>query len=106
MRVYFERTGGLMGMRLSGAMDTATMPQKEAIELQHLIMTAANYLEKRDLEAEPPGSVDTFQYRLVVDDGKKRQEYEMTEETAPDEIRPLLRHLTILARSYPDDPEA
>jgi len=105
MRIYFERTGGLMGMRLAGDMDTAVMPQKEAIELQHLIMTATNYFANLGMKAEPSDSVDTFQYRLVVDDGEKRQEYEMTEETAPDAIRPLLRHLTILSRSYPGGSE-
>ncbi|MFQ5422197.1 MAG: protealysin inhibitor emfourin [Anaerolineae bacterium] len=104
MRIFFERTGGFMGIRLASQMDTTAMPQKEAIELQQLVMTAANYFEKLEIKKEPASTVDTFQYRLVVEDGEEQKEYEVTEETAPNEIRPLLRQLTVLARSYPADP--
>jgi len=98
MRIHFERSGGFMGMRIAGTVDTDSLPTEDALDLRQMVDAARFF----DLPASFPASAtgaDQFQYKLVVEDEERQHTVEMTDVTSPDELRPLLRRLTILTRS-------
>jgi hypothetical protein len=104
MRIQFERSGGLMGMRMTAHFDTSHLPQEDATELEDMIHSAAFF----DLPANLQNSAgaDQFEYRLTVErpdpaDPATEQTHtvQVGETTAPPEMQLLLRKLTLLARS-------
>ena len=98
MRIYFERTGGFMGLRVSGTVDTDTLPDKEAVDLQEMIK-AASFFELPETLSSSGAAPDLFQYKLMVEDQGRQHTIETSDAAAPDTLRPLLRRLTVLARS-------
>jgi len=84
-------------MTVSGKIDTASLPPEEAQDLREMVDAAGVY----DLPARPdtpaPGA-DRFQYTLTVEDAGRQHTVEVGEAGASDELRALLRRLTILAR--------
>ena len=97
MRIYFERSGGFMGLRLVQTLDTAVLPEKEAQDLQEMI-SAASFFELPEQLSAPVLGVDQYQYKVVIEQAEQRHVVETTETTCPAELRPLLRRLTVLAR--------
>ena len=100
MHIHFERSGGLMGRSLSCSVDTDTLPDDEAISLQELVAAASFF----DLPAESKQSevlYDQFQYKVVIEHNEVKHTVEMTDTSAPNSLRPLLRRLTIMTRSHP-----
>ena len=97
MRIYFERSGGFMGRRIAGIVDTTSLSDDEAISLQEMVDTANFFALPEHLPAAA-GGADQFSYKLFVDDGERRNLVEATDVSAPDELRPLLRRLTVLTR--------
>jgi len=83
---------------MSGTIDTESLPAEEARILHEMIETA-DFFELPEQSERPSAVPDTFQYRLVVEDGGRRHVIETTDAAAPDTLRPLLRKLTMLARS-------
>jgi hypothetical protein len=98
MRFYFERSGGFMGRRIAGIVDTNTLSDEEALALQEMVQ-AANFFTLPELLPTATGGSDQFSYKLFVDDGEQQHLVETTDVSAPDELRPLLRRLTVLTRS-------
>jgi hypothetical protein len=101
MRIYFERSGGFMGLRITGTVDTDTLPTDEAAHLQEMI-EAAGFFELPETLSSSGSGADLFQYKLVVEDKGRQHSLETSDAAAPDSLRPLLRRLTVLARSQPD----
>lgn len=99
MRIYFERSGGFMGLQLRTAVDTSALPEDEAQNLQQLV-DETHFFE---LPAVLDGSLspDEMAYKLTVKRGEREHTIETTDVAAPEELRPLLRRLTVLARRYP-----
>lgn len=97
MRILFERSGGFAGMRLTASMDTGSLPDEEAQELEDLVNAAGFF----DLPAQIAGQssgADQFRYKLTVEDGGRRHTVEVGETAVPDPLRPLLQRLTAAAR--------
>jgi len=101
MRIYFERTGGFMGLRITGTVDTDSLPDEEALPLRELIK-ATGVFGPPETPPSSSSAADQFQYKLVVEDDERQYTIETTDSTAPEELRPLLRHLTVLTRSGQD----
>ncbi len=99
MKIYFERSGGITGMRISGTVDTESLPAEEALGIREMLDKASFF----DLpeKAQSTEGADQFQYKLVVEDKGRQHSVELSESVAPDSLRPLLRRLTVLARSAP-----
>ena len=97
MKIHFARTGGFAGMRTEATFDTATLPEETARELEALVAEACFF----DLPETPPASFspDTFQYVVTVENDDRRHTVRTGEGAAPDALQPLLRRLTVLARS-------
>ena len=96
MQIQFERSGGFMGLRLKTAVDTAELTTEEAQEWEQML-TAAGFFDlpsSLDLES----GVDRLIYKISVVTIEKEHTVLCTDEDAPEELRPLLRRLTIMAR--------
>lgn len=65
MRVYFERTGGFMGMRIVASFDTQELPEEDAKNLIDLLDEVDFFQLPPRLEASTPG-MDQFHYVLTV----------------------------------------
>jgi hypothetical protein len=100
MRIHFERTGGFMGLRIAGTVDTDSLSEEEALPLREMI-EAASLFEQPETPSISSSGADLFQYKLVVEDEDRQHTIEITDSTAPEELRPLLRRLTVLTRSGP-----
>ncbi len=100
MRIYFERSGGFMGMHIEGIVDTNSLPSEEAKSIHELI-DAASFFDLPEAPTSSTEGADQFQYKLFVDDQEQGRKHSIqtTDSAAPDTLRPLLRKLTIITRS-------
>jgi hypothetical protein len=99
MKIYFLRTGGFAGIRLSLAIDTQDIPEEDAGRLRRLVEASGFFdLDAHEVRATP--APDRFEYRLAIRSQVwGARELLLAESAIPDEIRPLLEHLTALAMS-------
>ncbi len=98
MQIHFERTGGIAGMRVAATIDTGALSPDEARDLQALV-EAAKFFNLPTVIASPTPGADQFQYRVTVEAEGRRHAVEVGDASVPDALQPLLRRLTILARS-------
>ncbi len=98
MRIYFERTGGFAGMQVVTTVDTESLPSEEAHDLYQMV-DKASFFDLPEVIATSTSGADQFQYKLTVEAEKQQHTVKTGDATAPDELWPLLRHLTTLARS-------
>jgi hypothetical protein len=99
MKIEFERSGGFAGMRIQATVDTETLSAEAADELRAAVEAADFFNLPRKITARDEGA-DRFQYRLTVDAGQQKHTVETSDAGAPDALQPLLRRLTVLARSH------
>src|SRR5262249_26450737 len=98
MRVLFERSGGMTGMRLTAVIDGEALAPDERGQLEQLIATADFFSLPERLASESPGA-DRFQYRVTVEWGDRRHSVVVEEAASLPALRPLLDWLTRAARS-------
>jgi hypothetical protein len=98
MRIYFERSGGMMGKPMTATVDTKTLPSDEATSWREMVLESSFFALPETLVAAPEGP-DQFQYKVVVEVEEVSHTVETTDGTAPDSLRPLLRRLTIATRN-------
>lgn len=98
MRIQFERSGGFAGMLVRANLDTAFLSPEEADKLQKMVEEASFFELPGQLSSPSPGA-DQFQYKVSVEEGDRRHTVETSDQAAPDSLRPLLRELTVRARS-------
>ena len=98
MKIQFERSGGFTGIPVFAEIESQTLDDEEAQHLQELLDTAHFF----DLPAQPPTSpppgADQFQYKITVEDAGQRHTVQTTDSSATADLRPLLQHLTLMAR--------
>ena len=98
MKIHFERSGGFTGIPVVAEIESQALAAEEAQHLQELVRTADFF----DLPAQPPASpapgADQFQYKITVEDAGQCHTVETTDSAATSDLRPLLNHLTLLAR--------
>ncbi|HEX6305061.1 MAG TPA: protealysin inhibitor emfourin [Anaerolineales bacterium] len=98
MRIQFERSGGFAGLLVQTTVDTDSRPPPEADKLVNLV-EEANFFDLPAQITSPSPGADQFQYKVTVEEGDQRHTVEISEPAAPDALRPLLRELTLRARS-------
>ncbi|MGH2522981.1 MAG: protealysin inhibitor emfourin [Anaerolineales bacterium] len=98
MRIDFERTGGFAGMRVSLTVNTESLPPEEARALREMVEAARFFDLLTTIPSTAPGA-DQFQYKLLVEDEGRQHTIEVGEASAPPTLQPLLRRLTVMARS-------
>jgi hypothetical protein len=98
MKISFKRSGGFAGMRLSFTIDTLSLTGGEGQILEDLV-EKTGFFDMPPTLPSPPGSVDRFQYQIVVETSSKHHAIDVGEAALPDSLRPLIDQLTRLARS-------
>jgi hypothetical protein len=98
MKVHFERSGGVAGMLLTLTIETETLPEADARELESLIGAAKFFDLPRVITGTGRGA-DQFQYKITVETHERSHSVETGDSAAPEALRPLLQRLTTLARS-------
>jgi hypothetical protein len=88
MRVHVTRRGGLAGVALHAALDTAHLGAVAAARAE----VALRGLPWDRLPAEFTG-VDRFRYEVVTEEGGHERRIELSETEIPDALRPLLELL-------------
>ncbi|NIR45391.1 MAG: hypothetical protein GWN99_13315 [Gemmatimonadetes bacterium] len=96
MRIEFERSGGVAGLRLSLSIDTDTLPEAEAEEIEKLV-EASGFFEMPERTGTPSGA-DAFVYRVKVESAERAHTVTTSDIDAPSELSPLLERLERLAR--------
>jgi emfourin len=102
MRVSFERSGGIGGIRLTAELDTnqlqvtygATRMQRalspeEARYLESLVASSGFFALPTRMSSATRGA-DKFQYVLTVESAGKRHTMQITDEAAPAALRTLM----------------
>lgn len=99
MRIVFERSGGIMGLKSSLDIDLDEMPLDQAATLSRLLDESHFFTLTENPPTRPVP--DGFQYILTVESGTTKRTIRTGDTTAPDELRPLLQELSQLARLRP-----
>ena len=96
MRIIFERSGGIMGLKSSLTIDLDELPVDQAETLRRIV-DEANFFA---LPENPPTRPipDGFQYTLTIETDTARHTVHTSDTTASDELRPLLQELSQRAR--------
>ncbi len=93
MLIFFERTGGLAGIKLKGSLDSSNLPIREAQRLQRLLKQSGFFDLPPILTSNQP-SPDRFSYRVTVETDKGKHTVNAEEAALPDTMRPFLDFLT------------
>jgi len=95
-KILFERTGGIMGRKVSVTIDMDNLPGEQAKLLSDLLDEADFFELPADLtkSAVP----DAFTYNITVFSDEGQHSVRVSDTTAPDDLRPLLEELSKRAR--------
>jgi hypothetical protein len=93
----FRRTGGFAGNLPPVEVDSAELPGEEVADLERLL-APVDLGAVGDRARGGPGGADAFRYELEVEAGGRRHRLDLGEREVPADLRPLLSHLTRLAR--------
>ena len=95
-KIFFERSGGFMGRKVTATIDLEEMPQGLAEALEEMLDETDFFELPADL-TQPP-MPDAFTYTITVTTEVRRHTVRVSDATAPDELRPLLEELNKQAR--------
>ncbi|MBN1451215.1 MAG: hypothetical protein JW963_09390 [Anaerolineales bacterium] len=95
-KIFFERTGGFMGRKVSTAIDLDDLPDEQAELLDDLLDEADFFELPADLTR--PAMPDAFTYNITVSSDERQHSVRVSDSTAPDDLRPLLEELSKQAR--------
>ena len=95
-KIFFERTGGFMGRKVSASIDLDDLPDEQAELLDELLDEADFFELPADLTQ--PTMPDAFTYNITVSTKKGKYTVRCSDSTAPDDLRPLLDELSRQAR--------
>ena len=97
MRIEFERTGGVAGLRLACSIGSDTLPESDVRDLTQLVEASGFFdLPGRIDAADTSG--DRFVYTIAIDDGSRSHGVQVSEAATPAALRPLIAWLTAAAR--------
>lgn len=97
MKISFEQTGGIAGMRFTTAVDTSALPPEEAKKLRQMVDDADLFnLPARIVSPRP--QPDRFQYKLQVQESGRQHTVTVSEEAMPTGLAPLVKWLGDEAR--------
>jgi hypothetical protein len=97
-KIFFERTGGFMGRKVSLTLELEDLPA-EQVELLDELLDDADFFELPP-DLTKPTMPDTFIYNITVSSEKRQHSVRVSDATAPDDLRPLLDELSKQARMH------
>ena len=98
MRIEFVRSGGFAGILLTARIDLEKLPPDESAILESWI-NEANFFNLPE-QIKPAASMpDRFEYQITVSSSQQTHTVTVSESLVTNPLRPLLEHLTDLART-------
>jgi hypothetical protein len=98
MKIFYQRTGGFAGMRISYDIDVEKLPPEEADTLGGLV-SKANFFElPSEIQSDQPGA-DNFHYELTVEIEEQQHTVAFGDATVPENLGPILDKIRILSRT-------
>lgn len=97
MIIHLERTGGFTAIPQQTVIDLASLDSSEGQMLRALVESADFFKLPGRIPSARDG-VDRFHYKLTIEEVDRRHTVEMGESGVPEQLRPLLQQLTLLAR--------
>ena len=98
MKIVFERSGGIVGLRIVAEIDSDSLDADEAQELHDLVEQSDFFNLPATLRPDRR-LADQFEYKISIVTDERKHTIEMGEGALSDDLRPLVRRLTVLARS-------
>jgi hypothetical protein len=95
-KIYYERTGGFMGRKVSMTIDLDDLPEEQAELLDDLLDEADFFELPADLTN--PTMPDSFTYNITISSEERQHSVRVSDATAPEDLRPLLEELSRQAR--------
>jgi hypothetical protein len=96
-KIIYERTGGFMGRKVSLDLNLDKLPADQAKTLKQLLDEADFFELPENLISQP--MPDAFTYTITVKEKTVIRTVRLSDDTAPETLRPLLEDLSRLARS-------
>jgi hypothetical protein len=94
MKIYFERSGGFAGIRMSTEVDIHSLPPDEAHKIQGMIDNAKEFFNLKESSSQPPKrAADYFKYKVTVQEEEEQNTIETNDITMPSNLRPLINYL-------------
>jgi len=97
VKLHFERTGGLAGLKLSVSMDPDSLGPDAASKLRALLDKAGFFDLPPVLRGPSPGP-DRFRYKVTIETAGMRHTVDMDEAAMPESVKPLVDWLLDQAR--------
>jgi hypothetical protein len=96
-QIIYERTGGFMGRKVSFSLNLDELPARQSRSLKRLLDQADFFNLPENLVSQ--SMPDGFTYTITVEQETVIRTVQMSEDTTPETLRPLLEDLSQLARS-------
>ena len=98
MRIDFVRSGGFAGISLTAHIDSGMLLPDEAAALEKKVSDANFFGLPEQIKSASPGP-DRFEYSVTIASSVRTHTVVVSEALVSDQLRPLLDHLTDLART-------
>ena len=95
-KIFFERTGGFIGRKVTATLDLKELPEDLAEALEEMLDEADFFELPADLTKSP--MPDAFTYTITVSSEARQHTVCVSDATAPNDLRPLLEELNKQAR--------
>jgi Emfourin len=95
-KIFFERTGGFMGRKVTATIDLGDV-SSELADLLDSLLDEANFFELPS-DLTKPAMPDAFTYNITVSSEERQHSVRVSDTTVPDDLRPLLDELSKQAR--------
>ena len=91
MKVFFERSGGFMGVPRQVSIDSDSNSPDTKEKLTRLIESSRFFDMPPRIDAT--GHPDSFQYKIIVEEGERKHSVTLDEASMPNELKPLVKYL-------------
>jgi len=97
LKISFEQTGGIAGLRFATTVDTAGLSPEDAQKLRRMV-DEADFFNLPAHIVSPRPQPDRFQYKLKVQGDNRQHSVTVSEEALPGGLAPLVKWLGEEAR--------
>jgi len=98
MHIEFVRSGGFAGLFLTANIDLQTLSPEESTTLEREINDTAFFDLPEQIKPASP-MPDRFEYQITISSSQRTHTVTVSESLVTDSLRPLIDHLTELART-------
>lgn len=97
LKITFEQSGGIAGLRFDTTLETAGLPPEDAQKLRRMV-DDADFFNLPPRIVSPRPQPDRFQYKLKVQESNRQHTVTVSEEALPASLAPLVKWLGEEAR--------